>query len=885
MRPEHWLYTIPLRLRSLFRWAQADQELDDELRDHLERKTEEYVAKGIAPEEARRRARLELGGMEKVKEECREARRVTWTQDLSQDIRYGSRMLAKNPGFTAIAVLTLALGIGANTAIFSVVDSVLLRPASYAKPSELVDINEMGPETAAGAINEVSPGDFIEWQKQAQAFQGMAAYQRWEFHALTGSGEPDEVWTVPVTTNLFSVLGVNTIRGRTFAENETQAVVLSYQYWESHFSSDPNIIGKALALDGKPYTVLGVAPADFEFPRANTQIWVPLTFSAAESADYEDRRLSVIARLKSGVTLRQAQAVMDVVSRRLAAQFPKTNAGWSVPVSPFKGPVAEDVLRTAIFALLGAVTFVLLIVGANVASMLLARGTTRQGEMAIRAALGAGRLRLIRQLVVESVLLAGAGGVGGLMLARWGLRMIVSLVPKYNLVETESVHHISMNLTVFAFTAALSLLTGAAVGLLPALRVSSLNPNESFKEHGRTSAAGAGGSRLQRVLVVSEVALALVLLVGAGLMIQSFDHLETAPTGFNPDHLLTVRVPLMSYKYSRPQSADFYREVLDRIQAIPGVKSVGMANNLPFMGFHLSLDFPAPPNSPGGSGPVMVAGRSVSPGYFRAMQIPLISGRDFTEAENQKDALCVRIVNRAMARLYWPVEDPVGKQLPGACPNDAPATVVGLVADSKQDSVDSEPHPELYEPYAQHPFASFLVTLVIRTASNPTGAAAAVRDAVRQVDSDQPVIQMRTMQDVVSESIWRQHVSASMLGLFAAIALVLSAVGIYGVLSYSVSRRRHEIGIRSALGATRRDILRMVAGEGLLLTLMGVGVGVAVALGLTRLLTGLLYGVRPRDPLTFVALALLLIIVALLAVYVPARRATSVDPMVALRYE
>ncbi|PYT79397.1 MAG: hypothetical protein DMG41_38710 [Acidobacteria bacterium] len=837
------LRNITSGLRSLFRKEQVNRELDEELGEYLEMAAveKEKMKQGMSRQDALRAVRLEGGSLDGTKEMVRSAGWESVVDTLWQDLHFGLRMLRKNPGFAAIAVLTLALGIGANTAIFSVVDSVLLRPASYAKPSELVEINEVGPGTAAGAINEVSPGDFIEWQKQAQAFQGIAAYQRWEFHALTGTGEPDEVWAVPVTTNLFSVLGVNTIRGRTFAENETQAVVLSYQYWESHFSSDPNVIGKALALDGKSYTVLGVAPADFEFPRANTQIWVPLTFSAAESADHAHRTLSVIARLKSGVTLRQAQAVMDIVS--------------------------------------------LLIVGANVASMLLARGTTRQGEMAIRAALGAGRLRLIRQLLVESVLLAGAGGVGGLMLARSGLRMIVSLVPKYNLVETESVHHISMNLTAFAFTAALSLLTGAAVGLLPALRVSSLNPSESFKGHGRTSAAGAGGSRLQRVLVVSEVALALVLLVGAGLMIQSFERLETAPTGFNPDHLLTVRVPLMSYKYSRPQSADFYREVLDRIQAIPGVKSVGMANNLPFMGFHLSLDFPAPPNSPSGSGPVMVAGRSVSPGYFRAMQIPLISGRDFAEAENQKDAPCVRIINRAMARLYWLGEDPVGKQLPGACPNDAPATVVGLVADSKQDSVDSEPHPELYEPYAQHPFASFLVTFVIRTASNPTGVAAAVRDAVRQVDSDQPVIQMRTMQDVVSESIWRQHVSASMLGLFAVIALVLSAVGIYGVLSYSVSRRRHEIGIRSALGATRRDILRMVVGEGLLLTLMGVGVGVAVAFGLTRLLTGLLYGVRPRDPLTFVAFAMLLIIVALLAVYVPARRATSVDPIVALRYE
>src|SRR5256885_4716985 len=392
-------------LRSLFRKEQVNRELDEELGEYLEMAAveKEKMKQGMSRQDALRAVRLEGGSLDGTKEMVRSAGWESVVDTLWQDLHFGLRMLRKNPGFAAIAVLTLALGIGANTAIFSVVDSVLLHPASYAKPSELVDINEVGPETAAGAINEVSPGDFIEWQKQAQAFQGIAAYQRWEFHALTGTGEPDEVWAVPVTTNLFSVLGVNTIRGRTFAENATQAVVLSYQYLESHFSSDPNVIGKEPALDGKSYTVLGVAPADFEFPRANTQIWVPLTFSAAESADHAHRTLSVIARLKSGVTLRQAQAVMDIVS--------------------------------------------LLIVGANVASMLLARGTTRQGEMAIRAALGAGRLRLIRQLSVESVLLAGAGGVGGLMLARSGLRMIVSLVPKYNLVETESVHHISMNLT------------------------------------------------------------------------------------------------------------------------------------------------------------------------------------------------------------------------------------------------------------------------------------------------------------------------------------------------------------------------------------------------------------------------------------------------------
>lgn len=861
------------------------EHLDEDVRDFIARETQDNIERGMPPEEARYAALRKFGNVTRVKEDTLEVWGFGWLERLWQDVRYGLRMLAKNSGFAAAATLTLALGIGATTAMFSVVDTVLLRAAPYANPSELVQINERAPQDTEVGVDVVSPGDFIQWQEEAPAFREMAAYEQWEFHTLTGGGEPDEVWAVPVTTNVFRVLGVSAILGRTFASNETQVVVLSYQYWESHFSSDPNIVGKALALDGKPYTVIGVAPADFEFPRANTQVWIPLNFNANERADHERHGLGVIARLKPGVTLEKAQAVMDTIARRLAVEFPKTNAGWTDLVTHFKGPEAEGFLRMAIWALLGAVIFVLLIVCSNVASMLLARGTTRQGEMAIRAALGAGRMRLVRQLVVESVLLAIAAGAGGLILARWGVGVTVNLVPKYNLVQTESVRHISINLAVFGFTTALSILTGIVVGLLPALRVSRVNLSEPLKEQGRGSAAGAGSSRLQRMLVVSEVALALALLVGAGLMIRSFEHLETAPTGFNPDHLLTVRVPLASYKYSPAQSADFYRQVLERIEAIPGVKSVGMANMLPFTGFQLSLDLPTPPNSSRGPEPFRIAGRSVSPGYFPAMQIPLLAGRDFTEAENQKGGPCVRIVNQALARLYWAGEQPIGKQLPGACPKDASATIVGVVADSKQDSVDSAPLPELYEPFAQHPFASFLVTFIIRTASNPTDVAAAVRQAVHQVDRDQPVIQMRTMQEVVAESIWRQHVSASMLGLFAAIALLLSAAGIYGVLSYSVSRRTHEIGVRSALGATRRDILRMVFAEGLLLTLTGVAVGVALALGLTRLLGGLLYGVRPTDPLTFVALSLLLVIVALLAMYVPARRAANVDPVVALRYE
>ncbi len=874
------------RLRALFRRRSMESELDEELRAHFTREVEKHMKSGLPPEEAQRKARMEFGGSEQVREECRDARGVSFVETTIRDLHYGLRQLRRAPGFMVAAVLTLALGIGATTAIFSVVDAVLLRSAPYAAPSELVEITERGPETAAGEINEVSPGDLTSWQEQAATLQGVAAYQHFEFHALTGGPEPDEVWATPVTPNLFRLLGVNAARGRTFAPDEIQAVILSHSYWQSHFSSDPGIVGKALALDGKTYTVIGIAPADFQFPAANTQMWVPLTFTAAERVDHDDRRLSALARLRPGTTIQQAQAQMDVIARQLAAQYPKTNAGWTAPVTAFKAPDVQGILRAAILALLGAVVFMLMIVCANVASMLLARGTTRQGEMAIRAALGAGRARLIRQLLVESVLLAAAAGVGGLVIGRWGLNLIVSLVPKYNLIETQALHEIRMNLAVFGFAVALSVLTGIVVGLLPAARISRVDINEWLKEHGRTSSARRG-SRLQGALVVSEIALALVLLIGAGLMIESFERLASAPTGFNPDHLLTVRVPLMNYKYSQgPQSTAFYREILRRISAIPGVKAAGMATNLPFTGFHTTVIFPSDPTTAAGNGSTIgLIARSVSPGYFQAMGIPLKSGRDFTDADFEQGARCVRIINEAMARRFWKSENPVGMQLFGACPKDAPALIVGVVGDSEQNAVGSPAEPELYEPYAQHAWASFLVTFAIRTSSDPLGVATAVRQAVRQVDGNQPVIQMRTMEEVIAESIWRQHVSATMLGIFGVIALILAAIGIYGVLSYSISLRTHEIGIRSALGATRRDLLRMVLGEGLLLTMIGVAAGIFAALGLTRVLTGLLYGVRPRDPLTFIILTLVLIAAALLAVYIPARRATKVDPMVALRHE
>ena len=883
MRPAHWLYTVPLRLRSLFRWAQADEELDDELRDHLERKTEEYVAKGLATEEGRRRARLDLGGVEKVKEECRDARRVDFIETTIQDFRICLRMLRKVPLFAALATLTLAVGIGATTAMFSVINAVLLRAAPYQHPAQLVKISAMN---AQGEEELVTAGDFSDWSAETKAFEELAAYKRLQFHALTGAGEPDEVWAPEVSTNIFHVLGVNPAFGRTFAPNETQAIVLSYEYWR-YFSADPKILGRTLALDGKPYTIIGVASADLEFPQANTQMWVPLTFSAADKGDHDHGSLDVIARLKAGVSLEQAQAEMSVTARRLALEFLKTNAGRRALVKPYKDREIGDILRSAIYALLAAVVLIFAIVCANTTGMLLARGSTRQAEMAIRSALGAGRLRLVRQLVAESVLLSAAAGVLGLLLAWRGLTLVEGLVPKYNLIETQALHRIALNLPALGFTVAWSFLTGIVVGLLPAVRVSSLNINESLKEHGRAAATGTKGRRLRRILVACEVAIALILLVGAGLLIQSSAKLEAAPTGFKPDHLLTVRVPLVNYKYAQGErSAAFYRTVLERIEAIPGVTSAAMANNLPFTGFHTSVNLPASPNSTGASGDsIYVMERSISPGYFRAMGILLKSGREFTESDNQKDGRCVLIVNETMARRYWPGENPVGKLLPNACPKNASALVVGMVADSKQVSVDAPANPEVYSPYAQFPFASFLVTFVVRTSSNPSDLAAAVRSAVWDVDHDQPVIQVRTMGNVIGESIWPYHVSASMLAIFAAIALVLASVGIYAVLAYSVSQRTHEIGIRLALGARREDVLRLVIGEGLVLALVGLVAGTMGAIGLTRFLKTLLYGVGPSDPRTYVAVTLIFVVVALLACYIPARRAMRVDPVVALRYE
>jgi predicted permease len=870
-----------IRLRDLF--SRFDGDLDEELLSHISRHTEDLERSGLSRHEAERRARIAFGSLEKAKESVREQRPGFLLETFWRDMVYAFRQLRRSLGFTAVAIFTLALGIGGTTAVFSALDAVLFHGLPYRDPAQLIELATRNPQ---GETNSLSAAEFADYQTQTQSFEDVAAYDRWKFLVLTGIGDPDEVWSSRVSNNLFHLLGVKAVAGRTFAAEETHVAILSSEYWRNHFAADWGVIGKTIALDGEPYTVIGIAPANFEFPDPNTQVWLPLVFADAEKNDRGKRDFEVIGRLKPGAALSQAQAAIDLVSSRLAMQYPKTNAGWTATIQSYKAPETSSPLRSAIFALLAAVVFVLLIACSNVTSMLLARGASRSAEMAVRSALGAGRARLIRQLLVESVLLSGAACVLGLLLAYTGLAMTGALLPKYTLVESQSLRHIPIHLPILGFTVVFSLFTGIAVSLVPALRVSKPDLVDSLNQGGRTFGLGARKSGLQRALIVVEVALALVLLVGAGLMVQSFQRFAKTPTGFHPDHLLTVRIPLVQYKYAQgPRSAAFYQSVLERIRAIPGVSSAGMVNDLPFTGFGTSVSFPAPLNSHDPSDGQMIAANAISPGYFQSMGIPIKAGRDFSQADNLQGAPCVRIVNESMAHLYWPGENPIGKQVLRACVADATAQIVGVVGDSSHAALGVAPVPELYIPYSQQPFASFLITFTVRTSGDPLTIIPAVRDAVSSIDRDQPIIQVRTMENVISESIWQERISASMLALFAGIALILSAVGIYGVFSYSVSQRTHEIGIRAALGATRADILRMVVREGLLLTLIGLSGGILAALWLTRLLGSLLYGITPRDPATFVALSLLLTTVALFACAIPARRATRIGPMDALRHE
>jgi predicted permease len=806
-----------------------------------------------------------------------------------QDLRYGFRMLVKRPGFTVIAVLALALGIGANTAIFSVVNAVLLRPLPYKDPQRIVAVWETNPQLGAEMRNrnEVAMGNFLDWRAQNRTFERMGAL----FYAnanLTGTGEPERLQSVVVTTDLFDVLGVQPALGRSFRpEEETVAsprvVVLSHGLWQRRFGSDPSVVGRNLTINGNQVTVVGVMPQGFQlqFPTSmQVEMWLPMRIDPATQADRKAHYLYVLARLKEGLTLEQSQAGMTSIAGQLQQQFPDTNAGKSANVVSLHKQLVGNV-QPYLYVLFAAVGFVLLIACANVANLLLARVAARHKEVAIRIALGASRWRLVRQLLTESILLASAGGLLGLLLAYWGIDLLVALTPG----DVPRLNEIGLHAPVFIWTLLVSILTGVLFGLAPALQASKPDLNESLKESGRTS-AGLERSRLRNLLVVSEVALALVLLICAGLMIKSFMRLQQVSPGFEPKNLLTMNISLPRQKYPEAQQANgFYNQLFERVRAVPGVEAVGGIDPLPLSDSNGTTGFVVE------GGPMLaladrpeVGERSVTPDYFQTMRIPVLKGRAFT-AQDRENTPRAMIVNEALARRYWPNEEVLGKRL--GFEDDASKQVwweiVGVVGNVKHERLDAEAKPEVFFPYEQSP-RNFM-SLVVRTTSDPSRMIAGVRDQVLAIDKDQPVFDIKTMEQRLSKTVAQSRFIMLLLGVFSALALILAAVGIYGVMAYVVSLRTHEIGIRMALGAQGRDVLRMVVRQGMTLVLIGVAIGLVAAFALTRLMSSLLYGVTATDPLTFITVALVLGMVALLAIFIPARRATRVDPMEALRYE
>ena len=810
--------------------------------------------------------------------------------NLLQDLRYGLRMLLKNPGFTVIAVLALALGIGANTAIFSVVNAVLLRPLPFENSEQLMQVWSTNAKRGWTSA-PVSYLNFADWRDQNHVFQAMAAYAE-ASAAFTYADVPEQLEGIGATADLFKVLGTQPILGRAFLPEDEKAggshvVVLGYDLWQRRFGGDPKTVGQQIKFDGESTTVIGVMPPGFHFPldREDPEFWIPLdpeqVFNKERGANY----LGVVGRLKPGVSREQAQAEMATIAQRLEQQYPDKNAGKSVRLVSLYEQVVKTI-RPALLVLLGAVGFVLLIACANVANLLLARAASRQKEIAIRTALGASRTRIVRQLLTESLLLSTVGGAIGMLLALWGVDLLGAAIPA----DIPRIKEMGLDTHVLGFTMAVSLLTGLIFGLAPALQASKPDLNESLKEGGRGSTEGLRRNRVRSFLVVSEVALSLVLLVGAGLMIKSFFYLLNVKPGFNPDNVLTANLALPPVKYpdAKQQSA-FFRQVIERVKALPGVDSASVVTPLPLSGSmmqNLLTIEGRPPLAPGEK--LITHTCLIGSDYLRAMGIPLLKGRALNEHDG-KDAPNVFLVNETFVNRYFPNEDPIGKRITvsvraGPDEPDANGEIVGVIGDVKHQSLDKEPGPECYVPYLNVPDA--YMTLVVRTnSSDPAGLSASLRSAVQQVDADQPVFDIQTMDQILAKSVATRRFNMLLLGIFASVALMLAGVGIFGVMNYSVTQRTHEIGIRMALGAQARDVLKMIVGQGMLLTLIGLGVGVAAALALTRVLSGLLYGVTATDPVTFAGVSLILAAVALAACYIPARRAMKVDPMVALRYE
>lgn len=812
---------------------------------------------------------------------------------LVQDIRFAFRQLRKSPGLVAIAVITLALGIGANTAMFSVVNAVLLKPLSFRDPGRLVRVWHVPPAKSFPGMDRfsVSAANYLDWEKQNHVFERMAIYSYRAF-TLTGGDKPVQVDACAVSSQFFQTLSTPPMLGRTILPEEDQSgrsnvVVLSFRFWQEHFGSNRDIVGHNILMDGKNFYVAGVMPLSFRYPEF-AQMWTPMAWTDQERAVRGEHHYVVIARLKPDVSVQQAQAEMNTISSRLERLYPADDKGWGAVVVPLHEDLVNDV-RPAMLVLLGAVLCVLLIGCVNVANLILAKGFSRQKEIAIRTALGASTARVFRQVLTESVLLSLLGGILGLACAPSGVRLITAFLGD----KLPASIDVSLDSRVLAFTAVASVLTGILSGIIPALRLARKNLSQSLKEGLGRIDSDSGGHWTRSALVVSEVALSLVLLIGAGLMIRSLQHLHEVNPGFDPHGVLTMTVAVAQQKFPQPaQQVNFFEQVLDRARALPGVESAGVIDDIPLNGngSHQPIAIEGRPALEMSEQPEVDV-RLISAGYMGAMRIPIVRGRDFNESDAANGPGAI-IISESMARTFWPGEDALGKHLTLTFYPNKVREVVGIVQDVKLDSLaQTRPAATLYVPLDQlsvpslGAWRSFPMTLVVRTGSNPASLTSAVSNAVQQVDSSVPLRDILTMNDVVATSLSQPRFDMLLLGTFAALALILAAIGIYSVLSYSIKRRVSEIGIRMALGARVNDVLRLVIIEGMKPTLLGVGIGAVVALVFGRVMSNMIYQVKPDDPFTFVIVAFLLAGVALAASLIPAYRATRVDPIVALRYE
>ena len=886
-----------MRVRAVVRRGRVEGEMEEELRFDYEQRVEKHVRAGMTREEARRQARLEVGGAEGIKEECREARGVSFLETLAQDVRYALQMLRKSPGFTVVAILTLAVGIGADTAIFSIVNAVLLRPLPFKDSSRLVLLHEGLPKIGFPKLS-FEPSDLAVFEREQKSFSALGTFVN-ERENISGQGEPDRIMVSRVSGTLFPMLGTEPMMGRNFSIEEDapghQVAILSYALWQRRYGGNDGIIGQQIQLDRQPYIVIGVMPRQFQFPPPGAEdngtaadLWVPMATPPAALHSWGGPYMTtVVGRLRPGVTLAEARAEVQSLGPGILASYPASiRIGvLTLSASPFQEEVAGSV-RTLLLVLMAAVSFVLLIACANVATLLLSRAATRQKEIAIRTTLGATRFRLARQMLTESLLLGLAGGVLGFVLAVWMRVVLLGIVPSSIPLPAD----IPLSRGVFAFAVGGSILAAILFGLAPALQVSSPGTQAPLQESGRGATASAGRRRAQGFFVTAEFALALVLLVGAGLLIRSFAKLLGTNPGFHADHLLTLNVPLPSQAYSHgPQVRNFYEQLLDKAAALPGVKNAAVTSDLPLRGGEeVSFGVEGRPES---KGLAAICQTWVMGNYFQTFGIPLIRGRWFGP-EDRVDSLQVAVVSAHTAQAFWPGENPIGKRIRwGGGPWD---TVVGVAGDVSEQHLDEPLLPHVYRPYNQamdrlleaDPFGDWhAMNLVLRTETEPLAMTSAAIAQVHALDPDLAVANIKTMTQVISSSAAGPKFNTFLLGTFAGVALFLAAIGVYGVLAYSVAQQTHEIGIRMALGAQPAGVMRLMLSQGARLALIGSGIGMVAAFFLMRLMASLLYGVSPTDPVTFAAVAIVLTCVALAACYIPARRAMRVDPMTALRHE